>query len=194
MFGPGWAEGCPSCSLLADHLDPAVIHLAHRDVAVAVISRAPLPEINRFKKRMGWQFPWVSSYGTTFNRDFHVSFTAEEVANGRGQYNFREQGFPAEEAPGTSVFYKAADGQVDHTYSSYARGGEPFLSVYQFLDIVPKGRDEDGLAFTMSWVRHHDRYDEHYTLDAARPYVQPPATGQSAPEHDGSCCHAVDRA
>lgn len=193
MFGPGWAEGCPSCSLLADHLDPTVVHLAHRDVTLAVVSRAPLPEINRFKKRMGWQFPWVSSYGTSFNRDFHVTFTADEVASGRGEYNFREQGFPAEEAPGTSVFYKDAGGQVYHTYSSYARGGEPFINVYQFLDIVPKGRDEQGLAFSMSWVRHHDRYDERYELDTARTYAQPPMRDESAQAGDGSCCHPAAR-
>ena len=175
MFAPGWAEGCPSCSLLGDHLDPSVVHLAQRDVTVAVVSRATLPEINRFKRRMGWQFTWVSSHASDFNRDFHVSFTPDDVARGRGIYNFREQGFPAEEAPGFSVFFKDDTGQVYHTYSTYARGGEPFIGVYTFLDLVPKGRDEDGLAFSMSWVRHHDRYDEAYRVDRSRPYAQPAA-------------------
>ena len=124
---------------------------------------------------MGWQFTWVSSHATDFNRDFHVSFTPDDVAIGRGIYNFREQGFPAEEAPGFSVFYKDDAGQVYHTYSTYARGGEPFIGVYTFLDMVPKGRDEDGLAFSMSWVRHHDRYDESYRVDPARQYAQPAA-------------------
>ena len=173
MFAPGWVEGCPSCSLLGDHLDPSVVHLAQRDVTVAVVSRATLPEINRFKRRMGWQFTWVSSHATDFNRDFHVSFTPDDVASGRGTYNFREQGFPSEEAPGFSVFYKDASGQVYHTYSTYARGGEPFIGVYTFLDIVPKGRDEDHLAFSMSWLRHHDRYDESYRVDPSRGYAQP---------------------
>ena len=173
MFAPGWVQGCPSCSLLGDHLDPSAVHLAQRDVTVAVVSRATLPEINRFKRRMGWQFTWVSSHASDFNRDFHVSFTPDDVASGRGIYNFREQGFPAEEAPGFSVFFKDDAGQVYHTYSTYARGGEPFIGVYTFLDMVPKGRDEDGLAFTMSWVRHHDRYDESYRVDPSRPYAQP---------------------
>jgi predicted dithiol-disulfide oxidoreductase (DUF899 family) len=194
MFGPGWAEGCPSCSLLADHLDPAVVHLAHRDVTVVVVSRAPLPEITRFKHRMGWQFPWVSSYGTTFNRDYHVSFSADDVANGRGTYNFCDQGFPAEEAPGTSVFYKDADGQVHHSYSSYARGGEPLIGAYHLLDLVPKGRDEDGLAFSMAWVRHHDRYEHDYRVDATRTYAQPPTMEATATGAGDSCCHPTARA
>jgi predicted dithiol-disulfide oxidoreductase (DUF899 family) len=194
MLGPGWAEGCPSCSLLADHIDPLLVHLAHRDVTVVVVSRAPLPEIDRFKRRMGWQFTWVSSHGNDFNRDYHVSFTKDDVASGRGMYNFREQGFPAEEAPGTSVFYKDATGQVHHSYSSYARGGEPLMGVYHFLDLVPKGRNEDGLAFSMSWVRHHDRYDEAYRVDADRTYAQPPTL--PAPESGSSdaCCHPSARA
>ena len=174
MFGPHWAEGCPSCSVLADHIDPSVVHLAHRDVTVAVVSRAPLPEINRFKRRMGWQFTWVSSSGNSFNADHHVLFSKDEVARGRGVYNFREQGFPAEEAPGVSVFYKDTSGQVYHSYSSYARGGEPLMGVYEYLDLVPKGRDEDSLAFSMSWVRHHDRYDDGYRVESTSDYAPPP--------------------
>jgi predicted dithiol-disulfide oxidoreductase (DUF899 family) len=158
MMGPGWVEGCPSCSFLMDHLDGALPHLANRDVTLVAVSRAPLAEIDAFKRRMGWQFPWVSSYGTAFNRDFHVSFTQDEVASGKMHYNYAEQLFPSEEGPGFSVFVKNAQGDVFHTYSTYGRGGESVLGTYHLLDLVPKGRDEDGLPFPMAWVRHHDRY------------------------------------
>lgn len=158
MMGPGWVEGCPSCSFLMDHLDGVLPHLANRDVTLVAVSRAPLAEIDAFKRRMGWQFPWVSSYGTAFNRDFHVSFTQDEVASGKMHYNYAEQLFPSEEGPGFSVFVKNAQGDVFHTYSTYGRGGESVLGTYHLLDLVPKGRDEDGLPFPMAWVRHHDRY------------------------------------
>jgi predicted dithiol-disulfide oxidoreductase (DUF899 family) len=158
MLGPGWKEGCPSCSLLSDHLDGALVHLAARDVTLAVVSRAPYAEIAPFKARMGWRFPWVSSFDSDFNRDYHVSFSKEEVATGEFYYNYGKNGFPSEEAPGISVFAKDTSGAVFHTYSSYARGGESFIGAYQFLDMVPKGRDEAGLPWPMAWVRHHDRY------------------------------------
>lgn len=158
MMGPGWAEGCPSCSLLADHIDGSVVHLAHRDVTLLAVSRAPLPQIEAFKRRMGWRFTWVSSYRSDFNRDYHVSFTQEEIASRRMYYNYDVGAFPSEEAPGASVFFKDARGEVYHTYSTYARGAEVFIGAYKFLGLVPKGRDEEGLAFTMAWVRHHDRY------------------------------------
>ncbi len=158
MMGPGWVEGCPSCSFLMDHLDGVLPHLANRDVTLVAVSRAPLAEIDAFKQRMGWQFPWVSSYGTAFNRDFHVSFTKDEVASGKMHYNYAEQLFPSEEGPGFSVFVKNAQGGIFHTYSTYGRGGESVLGTYHLLDLVPKGRDEDGLPFPMAWVRHHDRY------------------------------------
>ena len=174
MFGPDWAEGCPSCSMLADHLDATRVHLAARDVTLAVVSRAPLSELQRFKQRMGWQFPWASSNGSTFNHDFQVSFTPEEVASGTATYNFAPVGFPATEAHGISVFYKDDAGRVYHTYSAYARGCEPFVGVYHLLDIAPRGRDEDGLAFTMAWVRHHDRYDVSPAVDASAAYAPPP--------------------
>jgi predicted dithiol-disulfide oxidoreductase (DUF899 family) len=159
MLGPGWAEGCPSCSFLADHFDGAVPHLAQRDVSFAVVSRAPVAEIAAFKKRMGWSFPWVSSNGTSFNRDFHVSFTPEEKAGGKVYYNYALTEFPSEEAPGLSVFIKDETGQIFHTYSAYARGLDILVGTYNFLDVAPKGRDEDALPWTMAWVRHHDRYD-----------------------------------
>ena len=179
MFGPEWQEGCPSCSFNMDHTDGALVHLAQRDVTFAVVSRAPLPKIEAFKKRMGWRFKWVSTYGSDFNYDYHVSFTKDEVARGRVNYNFDLVEFPSEEAPGISVFYKNEGGEVFHTYSAYARGTEVALGTYNYLDLVPKGRDEDGLAFTMSWVRHHDRYDDGYLADASRPYWPKSAVSNS---------------
>ena len=159
MFGPEWSAGCPRCSMAADHFDRAVVHLAQRDVTLMAISRAPLEKIAEFKKRMGWSFPWASSYGSDFNFDYRVSFTPEEMRSGQFDYNYNTKGFPADEATGTSVFYKDESGNVFHTYSSYARGGEGMLLPYHFLDIVPKGRDEEHLRpDPMAWVRHHDRY------------------------------------
>jgi predicted dithiol-disulfide oxidoreductase (DUF899 family) len=159
MFGPEWAEGCPSCSMSGDHMDSTLAHLVQRDVTLMAVSRAPLDKIQAFQKRMGWSFPWVSSYGTDFNRDYHVSFTKEEMANSKTYYNFGTRDFPADEAPGLSVFYKDTHGDVFHTYSSYARGLEWLLGAYSYLDLVPKGRDEGKLAYSMAWVRHHDRYE-----------------------------------
>jgi predicted dithiol-disulfide oxidoreductase (DUF899 family) len=175
MFGPGWKEGCPSCSYLADHFDGSAIHLAHRDVSFAAISRAPSAEIEAFKKRMGWRFPWVSSFGSDFNYDYHVSFSPEEKAknNGKVQYNYELTEFGSEEGPGASVFYKDKTGDIFHTYSSYARGLDILVGTYNFLDLVPKGRDEEGLAFSMAWVRHHDRYEDGYFVDAAKLYSEP---------------------
>jgi predicted dithiol-disulfide oxidoreductase (DUF899 family) len=158
MMGPGWAEGCPSCSFLVDHLDGAVAHLADRGVTLVAISRAPLAEIEAFKRRMGWQVTWASSHGSSFNWDYNVSFTKDEVAQGRMLYNYDERLFPSEEGPGFSVFWKNAAGEVFHTYSTFGRGGAIVLGTYHLLDLVPKGRNEDGLPFPMAWVRHHDRY------------------------------------
>jgi len=182
MLGPGWKEGCPSCSFLADHFDGSATHLAQRDATLLVVSRAPLPQIEAFKKRMGWRFKWASSYGIEFNYDYHVSFTPEEMAKGAVEYNYALGPFPSEEAPGASVFYKDETGAIFHTYSCYARGLDILLGAYNFLDLTPKGRDEDGLAFTMAWVRHHDRYDSGYAVDPAAQYVAPPKLS------DSSCC------
>jgi predicted dithiol-disulfide oxidoreductase (DUF899 family) len=159
MFGPEWNEGCPRCSFNMDHTDGALVHLAQRDVRFVAISRAPLPKIEAFKKRMGWRFNWVSSYGNDFNYDYHVSFTKDEMAKGNVYYNFDMNEFPSEEAPGISVFYKQGTGDIFHTYSTYARGNDPLIGTYNYLDLVPKGRDEFGLQDAMSWVRHHDRYE-----------------------------------
>jgi predicted dithiol-disulfide oxidoreductase (DUF899 family) len=158
MFGPDWEEGCKSCSYLADHFDGTNWHLPHRDVTFVVISRAPLSQIEAFKKRMGWRFKWVSSCGNDFNFDYHVSATKEEQEKGKMYYNYTMQEIDTEEWPGLSVFCKDANGDVFHTYSTYARGLDILVGVYNFLDLVPKGRDEDNLDFTMEWVRHHDRY------------------------------------
>lgn len=160
MFGPGWEQGCPSCSFLSDHIDGALVHLAHRDVTLVAVSRAPLSQIEAFKKRMGWRFKWVSSFGSDFNYDYHVSFTKEEMAKGKVYYNYDLREFGSEEAPGTSVFYKDGTGAIFHTYSSYARGLDMLVGAYNYLDLVPKGRDEAELPWTMAWVRHHDRYDD----------------------------------
>ena len=159
MFGPGWEQGCPSCSLLADHFDGAAIHLAQRDVSFVAASRAPLSQIEPFKRRMGWRFQWVSSFGSDFNRDYNVSFGRDELENGELYYNYGFGKFRSEEAPGLSVFHKDAAGDIFHTYSTYARGLDMLIGAYNFLDLVPKGRDEAALTFTMAWVRHHDRYD-----------------------------------
>jgi predicted dithiol-disulfide oxidoreductase (DUF899 family) len=157
MLGPDWEEGCKSCSFWADNFDGIPIHLNHRDVTFTAVSRTPLAKIEAYKKRMGWSFPWVSSYGSDFNYDFHVSFTEEQLAAGMVDYNYGLiEG--DEELPGVSVFYKNERGEVFHTYSCYARGIDMVNGAYQFLDLAPKGRDEDGLEFSMEWVRRHDQY------------------------------------
>ncbi len=160
MFGPGWVQGCPSCSYLADHFDGAIVHLAQRDVTMLAVSRTPLPQIEAFKQRMGWRFKWVSSNGCDFNRDHHVSFTKDELEQGKAYYNYQIGPFSAEEAPGISVFTKNAAGDIFHTYSAYARGLDMLVGTYNLLDLVPKGRDEAALPRTMAWVRHHDRYED----------------------------------
>ena len=171
MLAPGWEEGCKSCSYMADHTDAMTIHLAHRDVTMVAISRAPLAEIERFRRRMGWHFKWVSSYGTDFNYDFGVSFTPEEAAKGKVSYNYGTFPRGIEELPGVSVFAMDEAGEVFHTYSTYGRGVEVMMGTYRMLDLAPKGRDEQG-GRNMAWVRHHDRYESQ------------------APKAAGSCCSA----
>ena len=173
MLGPGWSEGCPSCSYLSDHFDGTTIHLAHRDVTLAVVSRAPYAQIAAFKKRMGWRFHWVSSFGSDFNYDYHVSQTEKEKARGEVDYNYTTMKFPSEELPGASAFLKDTNGEIFHTYSTYARGLDILVGTYNLLDMAPRGRDEDGLKHTMAWVRHHDKYDGGYFVDAEKAYEQP---------------------
>jgi predicted dithiol-disulfide oxidoreductase (DUF899 family) len=158
MLAPGWEQGCPSCSFMADHTDGMNVHLAHRDVTLVAVSRAPLADIERFRQRMGWRFTWVSSHGSDFNYDFGVSFTSQEVAKGELYYNYGRWPLAHEEWPGISVFYKNDAGDVFHTYSTYGRGVEVMMGTYNLLDLVPKGRDERDVSHKMEWVRHHDRY------------------------------------
>lgn len=158
MFGPEWEAGCKSCSFWADNFDGIVSHLQQRDVTFVAVSRAPLATLESFKKRLGWSFPWYSSYGSDFNHDFGVSFSDNEVAKGEAIYNFDTQKPVVDEMPGTSVFFRDADGTVYRTYSCYARGLDMQNTAYHYLDLAPKGRDEADLPFTMAWVKLHDEY------------------------------------
>jgi predicted dithiol-disulfide oxidoreductase (DUF899 family) len=161
MLGPGWGAGCPGCSFLSDHFDGALPHLEHHDVTLTAVSRAPLAEIEAYKKRMGWKFPWVSAFGSDFNYDYRVSFTDEELKKGKVLYNFTEIPASVEstgtELPGLSSFYKDDTGEIFHTYSSYARGGEELIGTLMILDRAPKGRNE---KTTMDFVRRHDEYEK----------------------------------
>ncbi|KQV78578.1 thioredoxin [Massilia sp. Root351] len=177
MFTPGKEQGCRSCSYMADHTDGALPHQAQRDLAFVAVSRAPVEDIERFRRRMGWQFNWVSSGSGDFNYDFDVSFTPEQTAKGNVYYNFTMQPFPLPDAPGISVFYKDGDGHIYRTYSTYGRGVEVMMHTYALLDLTPKGRQEEGQADTMSWVRHHDLYD--------------PAPAHAPAAASAACCHAA---
>ena len=155
MFGADWDAGCPSCSFWADSMDRNVVHLAHRDIQLVVVSRAPWAKLHAYKARMGWTFPWFSSSESNFNQDFAVSFEAPaETPN----YNFGTQTFRGPEAPGASAFV-LRDGQVFHTYSTYARGLDMLNAAYHWMDIAPKGRDEASLPWSMAWLRRRDEYD-----------------------------------
>jgi predicted dithiol-disulfide oxidoreductase (DUF899 family) len=158
MLGPGWKAGCPGCSFLSDHIDGALPHLNHHDVTWTAVSRAPMNEIAAYKTRMGWKFPWVSSARNSFNHDFRVSFSKEELAEGAVDYNFTR--VPSDKAndelPGLSAFFKDKTGEIFHTYSSYARGPEEIIGTLMILDRAPLGRNEDS---TMNFVRRHDEYE-----------------------------------
>lgn len=178
MFGPEWGEGCAGCSFEVDHIEGALVHLEHHDVTYVAISRAPLGEIEDFKRRMGWHFPWVSSYGSDFNYDFWVSFTKEQIAKGEVYYNYEMRDFESEEMSGISVFYRDSAGDVFHTFSAYGRGAEELLGTLMCLDLTPMGRNETGPSYNLSdWVRHHDRYD---------------AAGVAGETPDGCCGSATD--
>ncbi|WP_112796852.1 DUF899 domain-containing protein [Rhizobium sp. SYY.PMSO] len=159
MLGPDWDAGCTGCSFLADHLDGTLPHLNHHDVTLVAVSRAPLEKVEAYKKRMGWDFPWVSSFANDFNFDYHVSFTKEQLAGETVFYNFTPmdsaEGY--DELPGLSAFYKDDAGNIFHTYSSYARGPEELIGTLMILDRAPKGRNESG---TMNFVRRHDEYED----------------------------------
>ena len=156
MFSPDWQAGCKHCSFWADNFDRVVVHLNHRDVTMLAVSRAPYAKLEAYEKRMGWTFKWVSSGETTFNFDYHASFTPQEVATKSGQFNFTIQDPHESDREGVSVFYKDAAGNIFHTYSTYARGIDMFNTAYNYLDIVPKGRDEGGRG--PYWIRRHDEY------------------------------------
>jgi predicted dithiol-disulfide oxidoreductase (DUF899 family) len=171
MFGPDWQEGCPSCSMVADHLNAIAPHLAQRDISLMLVSRAPLEKLQAFKTRMSWNnLFWASSAKADFNQDFSVSFNDAQMKPGAKPYNFNTSDFPKPEAPGVSAFIRQGD-DVYHTYSGYGRGVEELLGVYALLDMAPKGRDEAGLPWPMAWVKHHDKYEDSpaksATLNAA---------------------------
>lgn len=159
MFAPDWDAACPGCSFQAEHIDGPARHLAHHNVTIIAVSRAPLAKILAYKQRMGWHFEWVSSFDSSFNHDFHVSFEKEQLAQGRVDYNFgtitTDPRYASEELPGLSVFYKDAAGELFHTYSTYARGLEAVLDTHHYLDLTPEGRNADTYP---GWPRRHDEY------------------------------------
>lgn len=181
MLGPGWEEGCVGCSFGADHAQAALVHLNNHDVSYVAVSRAPVEKIEAFKKRMGWTFPWVSSLNNNFNFDFHVSFRPQDVVDGKVYYNYGMQPYMGEEAPGESAFYKDENGEIYHTYSSFARGGENQISTYMMLDIAPLGRNEGEGENLTSWVRHHDKYKAGGYVNMQGRYI--------ADQKKESCCH-----
>ena len=182
MLAPGQRDGCVGCSFESDHAEAALVHLQNHDVSYVAVARAPLAEIEAFKTRMGWSFPWVSSFGSDFNYDFNVSFTPAQITDGSAVYNYRAGPLPLEDLSGLSVFHKAADGTIYHTYSTFGRGAEERLGTYMLLDLTPNGRNENGPNHSLAdWVRHHDRY-------GAPGHVSP--VGRWVPgEQKAGCCH-----
>jgi predicted dithiol-disulfide oxidoreductase (DUF899 family) len=181
MLAPGQKDGCVGCSFEVDHIEGALQHIEHHDVKFVAIARAPLSEIEAFKRRMGWRFDWVSSFGSDFNYDFNVSFTPEQMRQGKALYNYRETELTIEDLSGFSVFYKNDKGEIFHTYSAFGRGAEEVLGSYMLLDLTPKGRNETGPNFDLTdWVRHHDRYE-------AAGHVGPEGRWVAAERSD--CCH-----
>ncbi|WP_394821716.1 DUF899 domain-containing protein [Pendulispora albinea] len=193
MFAPGWKEGCVGCSFETDHLDRAFVHLQHHDVSMVAVARAPFEELEAFRQRMGWRIELVSSLGSDFNYDFHVSFTKEDLAKGAAQYNFGKLEGEIEDLSGLSAFYKDEAGNVYHTYSCFGRGGEEVLGSYMVLDRMPKGRNETGPNFNLTdWVRHHDRYGQGGHVDPTGRYRAPAAEGspgiRKAEAREPGCC------
>jgi predicted dithiol-disulfide oxidoreductase (DUF899 family) len=176
MMAPGQVTQCVGCSLEVDHLEGILVHLQNHDVSYAAVARAPVEEIEIVGKRMGWKFPWVSSYHSDFNYDFNVSFTREQIASSRALYNYQqapEWAAELEDLSGDSVFFKDESGQIFHTSSTFGRGGEEFLGIYRFLDVMPKGRDENGPNHTLAdWARPRNMYDKGGTVEANGRYHQ----------------------
>jgi predicted dithiol-disulfide oxidoreductase (DUF899 family) len=180
MFGPDWSEGCVGCSFEMDQLRGALVHLAHHDVTFVAVARAPFERLEAFRRRMGWEAKFVSSYGSDFNHDFHVSFRPEDMAKGQAWYNYAPLKIDVDEMSGRSVFHRNEAGEIFHTYSSYARGGELGLNAYAILDITPKGRAETINGNMTDWVRHHDRYDRVGSVELS---------DRSVTDQSESCCH-----
>jgi predicted dithiol-disulfide oxidoreductase (DUF899 family) len=187
MFGSDWQEGCVGCSFEMDHLQGTLVHLANHGVSVVAVSRGHFAALDVFRQRMGWQIRWVSSAGSDFNRDFHVSFDPEDIVDGKVFHNFVWQPFECEELSGFSVLYRDEQGRIFHTFSAYGRGAEELLGSYVLLDMTPNGRNENGPRNNLTdWVRHHDRYDSADTIDA---------TGRANQSDSGlapGCCHRAD--
>ncbi|MGI9365897.1 MAG: DUF899 domain-containing protein [Rhizobiaceae bacterium] len=158
MYGDDWEAGCPSCSFWADGFDGTTTHMAQRDASFVAVSNAALDKMQAYKKRMNWDFEWVSCLGSDFNHDYQASFTVEQMAAETRYYNYRDIAFPVSEAHGISIFAKDEAGQVYHTYSTYGRGLDNMNVAYQYLDLLPKGRDEAGLPYPMAWLKRHDEY------------------------------------
>ena len=174
MMGPGQTRQCVGCSFEVDHVEGILVHLENHGLTYVAVARAPIEEIEVVRKRMGWRFTWVSSYNTDFNYDFNVSFTPEQLAAGKAYYNFREIAPGMEDLSGDSVFVKDEAGQIFHTYSTYGRGGEQFLGAYGFLDVTPKGRNENGLYHSLGdWVRPHNMYGKGGMVEANGRYHAP---------------------
>jgi predicted dithiol-disulfide oxidoreductase (DUF899 family) len=174
MMGPGATHQCVGCSLAADHVEGLLEHLQNHDVTYAAVARAPIEEIEIVRNRMGWRFPWVSSYRSDFNYDFNVSFRPEAILAGRAYYNFTEINHGLEDLSGHSVFYKDETGQIFHTYSIYARGGEQFLGIYGYLDVTPKGRNEIGPYHSLTdWARPRNMYGKGGMVEVNGRYHAP---------------------
>lgn len=185
MLAPGQKDGCVGCSFEVDHVEGALVHLEHHDVTWVAVARALLPEIEAYKARMGWRFKWVSSFGSDFNYDFAVSFTPEQIEQGEAFYNYRKGKVPLEDLSGFSVFIKDDNGEIFHTYSTYGRGGEEVLGAYMFLDMTPKGRNENGPNYDLTdWVRHHDRYGAAGIVDRTGRW----RSSDSASASKSDCC------
>ncbi len=191
MLAPGQKDGCVGCSFETDHIEGALAHIEHHDVTFVAVARAPLSEIETYKKRMGWTCKWVSSFGSDFNYDYDVSFTKEQIAGGEACYNYAKDKIPLEDLSGFSVFFKNGKGEIFHTYSTFGRGAEEVIGTYMLLDLTPKGRNETGPNFNLTdWVRHHDRYEASGHVNDKGRWVAAhsvEASGVAAPAATGCC-------